>query len=1005
MGTKKIIAVILAIGIMVTLLLCIEKKQAQVIPSPNATNAWQATSDIKVAVLYCGDTENWRDAYSHLEQSLVVNLSVNAIDIEHDKYDLNDYDILYPDPSIMKAENAGDIKKDLVLFVNSGGSIFLENSFINFFDKDFMGVTGLVKLDAAPDNIIFPKTDYDLQGLQKVIKDFAALYKSYTDYNKVAKYDYGYAVVAGNAKVMAEQNGLALYTMNEVGQGHVFFTNPLLPNAFSINGFSLTARNDLQSHLANTTASANQLIRNEFAAYVSKEKNGYSIERVFGSFGRPSMAWELHYEEMTGMANDSAIIFGEMCKQYLQVPSYSIIRDAYWWFLRAESITYLLNNSGGVAMSFEPDVYENAYSSGKHIVANGQWLNLVNIKDAGSYFVDYKIYDQRAYPFLVDLNGDDMVDIVSGSSDGYFYFYPGIEYNVNLKVDKAEMLLATSGAPIKVAQYSSPVICDINNDGFGDIVSGCSDGNIYWFAGKGNLNFEPQGMMISTGFGAVQTLPDIGDINGDGAADLVIGSSHGDLAIYYGKKVNGILSFGTQKQTVAAKTSDQLGLWLSPRLVDLNNNGVLDLAVGTFDGYVAKLINHDGVFKLDGYFESTQMNFKGNHNLKFANNCVPFFYDLNGDGQLDLIAGQLEYGLAYPIESPYFPYHDQLAKQIAYMQDNYFYIGPHFYTHQYASNAMEEAELAYHKAALQSYGVDLTEVGTNQHTWYMSSNSSTQSYLNAYQAGLLWNSGSMPPNSSATPQSSAENVLSLPFYLIKDNAKSALILNTSTLLYGSTAWTAISAAYDMPICIYYHCDFVYNTADKVEAQVREVAAFGKNHNYNFVMEDQLAKGVAAAYNTRVKLNRGVYDGSAKPLDLSLSPASISQKFELYNQNYQNAVGAKIEFAGKYLDKNIATDADVWFRDGNTLYIALNKDVRIFETEKKQENTHLERINIPANVAVSANGAKIDFLENGMQQVEVSGKAKTVSEGWTKTREGQNTIFTKYGAASVLEITY
>ncbi len=81
---------------------------------------------------------------------------------------------------------------------------------------------------------------------------------------------------------------------------------------------------------------------------------------------------------------------------------------------------------------------------------------------------------------------------------------------------------------------------------------------------------------------------------------------------------------------------------------------------GTFEGYIAKFENN--VF--NGYIEGNESNYKGNNNLKFGANSVPRFYDIDGDGNKDLVVGSLEYGMAVPIDSDYFPYREKLQKQL-----------------------------------------------------------------------------------------------------------------------------------------------------------------------------------------------------------------------------------------------------------------------------------------------------------------------------------------------------
>jgi hypothetical protein len=958
---------------------------------------------IRAAVLYNGASNDgsWEDTYSQLEQSLLLNFGAEAVDVSKD-YSLENYDILYPDESIVHSPDAETLKAQITDFTRNGGAVFLTNGFHHFFDVNFIGAKEFVKLTEYPKELELTAAGEDLKELQSIVSDFSALYSSYTDFDRLSQYDYGYAVKTRSAKALVKAGKLALYTMNKYGKGRVFFTNPFLPNEYSINGFSLISRNEKQAALANTTASANQLMLSAFASYVAKQRDGYSISRVFGSNGRPAMAWELHYEEITGIQNGSAILFGDLCKENNQVPSYTIIRNSYWWFLRAESITYLLNKSSGGELTFDLDLNEGAYSSGTHILSGGRWLSLNSIEDAGSYFVDYPDYDQRAYPYAADLSGDGLTDLISGSADGGFYYFEGIGYDGRLAVGPKQTLRDVNGTPIRVAGYSAPVLADINRDGRFDIVSGCADGNIYWFSGNEEMAYHPEGILLKTGITG-QTLPEAGDVNDDGIADLIVGSNEGKLHVYYGCPGE-MLKYSAGSMKDLSGLCDGLGTFLAPRMTDLDNDGAADLAVGTFDGYIARFIARGGALTFDGYITSTEMNYKGNSNIKFGNNCVPFFYDIDGDGALDLLAGSLEYGLNYPIDSEYFPYHDELQRQIDYMKNNDFYAGAHFYTNAFASESREAFELDAHIKALSSYGLDVIGLGTNQHTWYTSGFDGSQSFLSAYNAGLKWNSGFMPPNSKATPLVSAENVISLPFYLTSGGKPTLLLQNCATLLYTDEAWTDISAKYGMPMCLYYHCDFTYENEAAALADIQKAGAFQNRHNYNFVTEEQLMLGTAAAYNLDLRLSNsaGAKEGS---LDILLTPGEYSSDTELYQENYQNACGLRIDFGEAYDIDQIATDADVWYREGNALFVALNRSVRIYETKAEQNEAHIERVNLPAGIQKTENGAVIEFLDHGMLQLAVAGEAFTEADGWNVTRQDGKTIFTKFGKAETVEINF
>ncbi len=984
-----IIALFLCCALIFSMLAGCTEKQPNIEPLPLT-----AQGEISAAVLYDSRTADgsWEDVYSRLDQSLLLNFSARALEASSVD-ELSDFDVVYADESIISSDNSAELSEKLIAFVESGGSIFLSNGFWNFFPADFIGASGFEKISSKPENLKFPDLGDDLAELQQVISDFASLFAQFPDSDALRQYDYGYGVKPSTATALVQSGPLALYTMNKYGEGNVFFTNPLLPNGLDISGFSLSSRNDSQSALSNTTASCNQLLENGFASYVAKQKYGYSLYRVFGSFGRPNMAWELHYEEITGFNNDAGIIFGELCRESSQVPGYTLIRNTYQWFLRAESVTYLLGQESGDGMPYKMDYYENAYSSGTHVGAGNQWLSLAGLEDAGSYFVDYEQYHQRAYPCVTDIDSDGLPDIICGSSDGRFYFYKGQGFNGRFQTDYRAAITDSTGRELLVEGYSAPVVTDVDGDGVPDIIYGCSDGRLYWFSGNGDMTFEYEGLLNNCLMEG-QALPTVGDLNDDGNIDLIVGSDCGQLMVWYGSAQDSL----KLDIAVVLDVEAELGQWLAPFVTDLDRDGKPDIAIGTADGYIARLCARDTAFEFEGFLSLKEKNYKGNDNAKFGNNCVPGFADVNGDGIDDLIAGSLEYGLAYPIDSSYYPYYEQLQKNVDYIKDNDFYLGVHFYTNKYASPEREKAELEYHiKAMRERYGVDLSLAGTNQHTWFTSGSDPTQSLMSAWNAGLLWNSGFSPANSAAeAPQVSAQNVVSLPFFLTVDGEKTILVQNCSTLLYADPEWTDISARYGMPVCIYYHCDFAYADEAAAQSNIQTAEDFRRTHAYNFVGEHQLMLATAAAYNLSVKV---VNDGEK----ILITPEALASDFPLYDERYQNSCGVRISVGEKLDMAELSVDADVWYAQGRDIFASLNRPITIASGE--MYGTHIRQINLPAEVSRTESGAEITFLDGGMMQVTVDGAASTSSDGWLKESYDGITVFTKYGKADTITIVF
>ena len=954
---------------------------------------------LRAAVLYDGgaDSRTWEDTLSRLEQPLLLGFDAEAVDISGG-YDLSGYDILYPDESIMTAANAGTLRDDIISYAQNGGAVYLTNGFYDFFPAEFFGAKSFREVDEYPYHMEYPEVSGDLQDIQDITRDFYTLYEAYTEFPELEGLDRGVGMVPDTAVTICSRRGLSLSTVNACGEGWVFFCSGLLPNPYYTLGTSLENRTDEQRALSDTALSAARILENAFASFVSKRTVGYSVWRVFGSHGNPAMSWELHFEEITGFENGSGVAFAELAEEYLQIPSYTLIRNTYRWWLRAETVTSLLGINtkvlGSPVMDFVMDMDESAYSSGTHAAAGDDWLTLTQLDDAGSYFVDDTQYDQRAYIDVADLDLDGVLDIVAGSSDGVIYFFRGTGYEGRIKTEEAVQLGSIS------AGYSAPVVCDADGDGVSDILCGAADGNIYLFRGLGGLDFAGAELFLTTGLTG-QALPDAGDLDGDGCADLVVGSNEGRLLVYYGS--------GASRLTVDASTElTALGIegsWTAPRIADLDGDGTNDLAIGTFDGYIARLINNGSGFDNAGYIELDEENYKGNYNAKFGNNCVPCFADVNGDGITDLVCGSLEYGMNYPIDSEYFPQRENLAAQLDYFRERGYYVGVHFYTNSHASPERENYELRRQLEAMSSYGLNTTGIGANQHTWYTSSNSPQQSFLSLWNNGILFNTGyGVPGDTNPVPQYSAQNVISLPFYLTVDGERTILLQNCSTVCYQGSNWSDISARWDMPIAVYYHCDFTVGNEETARTNLETVEAFRQAHGYSFVMENQLMYASAAAYNMTLSVSGGYSDGA---FDATFTAGAENNRAAMYDGDYQTSTGAKISLGEALSDLDIAVDADVWHRDGSDIYVGLNRAARLYSAGGEQEGTHLTRVNLPAMISSHEAGATIQFAEGGMMECAVSGAASTASAGWSaRTTENGETIFTCYDAAPrTLNITF
>ena len=113
-----------------------------------------AQSQVRAAVLYdgSGGDDAWEDLYSRLCQPLLLGMTAEAVDVSQG-FSLAEYDILYPDESIMDAANADALREAICAFAEAGGGVYLTNGFYDFFDRDFLGAKKFYPVESYPAEI------------------------------------------------------------------------------------------------------------------------------------------------------------------------------------------------------------------------------------------------------------------------------------------------------------------------------------------------------------------------------------------------------------------------------------------------------------------------------------------------------------------------------------------------------------------------------------------------------------------------------------------------------------------------------------------------------------------------------------------------------------------------------------------------------------------------------------------------------------------------------------
>ncbi|MCX6266541.1 MAG: T9SS type A sorting domain-containing protein, partial [Bacteroidetes bacterium] len=238
-------------------------------------------------------------------------------------------------------------------------------------------------------------------------------------------------------------------------------------------------------------------------------------------------------------------------------------------------------------------------------------------------------------PDLADLNGDEKPDLVFGSAAGPLNYYVNTG---SPSVPAWQVNTTLFGGVLDVGGASNPYFFDFDYDGDLDLFSGSQLGNIKYYENTGTASgpawTENSGYFTTLKhsiYGAVA----IGDVNADSLPDAIVGDLSGKLYYHRNTGVGFVLEAGALG-TVA------LGGWSSPRLVDLDQDGDLDIVAGNEAGKL-NYIRNTGSSTNPVW--TVIPNFFGT--IDVGSNCVPAIADLDMDGDLDIITGNISGDVRY----------------------------------------------------------------------------------------------------------------------------------------------------------------------------------------------------------------------------------------------------------------------------------------------------------------------------------------------------------------------
>ncbi|MFH2010786.1 MAG: FG-GAP-like repeat-containing protein [bacterium] len=266
-----------------------------------------------------------------------------------------------------------------------------------------------------------------------------------------------------------------------------------------------------------------------------------------------------------------------------------------------------------------------------------------------------------ASPAVADLQGNGEQEVVIATLDGFVYVFdsagnelPGfpVELDRSLAINPSKDNNVDSGI------FASPVIEDMDGDGDYEIIVSAYDGHLYmWHHTGDTVSGFPVKLSVpgDTEFARSLSSPGVGDIDGDGSPDIVVGTNQAEnaMAQVYAVHADGndhpggpfLDAFPIGVLTIETLPLVGVGIYSAPALADIDGDGILEFAINgnvgppmvySGDGFVYRAMENGN--PADPYrsygpgSDSSDMPLQ----IAFTN---PVFADFNNDGRMNVLQG------------------------------------------------------------------------------------------------------------------------------------------------------------------------------------------------------------------------------------------------------------------------------------------------------------------------------------------------------------------------------
>jgi hypothetical protein len=181
-------------------------------------------------------------------------------------------------------------------------------------------------------------------------------------------------------------------------------------------------------------------------------------------------------------------------------------------------------------------------------------------------------------PAVADLDGDSLPDLILGNWRDRVQWWPNTGTRTEPKWTLADSALVT----ITRGSNTTPALGDLDGDGLLDLVIGEASGAINLYRNSGTRT-APKFDLVGDTFQGIKlvrrSVPVLADIDGDGKLDMLIGSGDGTVELWRGVGARGEIRFERDPSFPLKGYSNA-----APAVGDLRGTGKADVFLGTAAG-------------------------------------------------------------------------------------------------------------------------------------------------------------------------------------------------------------------------------------------------------------------------------------------------------------------------------------------------------------------------------------------------------------------------------------